>query len=141
MPVNPYQKYKQQSIMTMTPGELLLKLFDETIKQLHYAQDALTEKRYEQANACMQKSSRIISHLNKTLDMQYEISNNLERLYDFFIHKITQANIYKDPSHIEEILPLIEDLRDAFSQADRQVTAGGPGAQAGQGVQGVRKEG
>lgn len=133
MPVNPYQKYKQQSIMTMTPGELLLKLFDETIKQLHYAQDALTQKQYEQANACMQKSSRIISHLNKTLDMQYEISNNLERLYDFFIHKITQANIYKDPSHIGEILPMIEDLRDAFAQADRQVASsqGGQNGNAG----------
>ena len=131
MPVNPYQKYKQQSIMTMTPGELLLKLFDETIKQLHYAQDALPQKQYEQANASMQKATRIISHLNKTLEMQYEISKNLEQLYDFFIHKITQANIYKDPSHIAEILPMIEDLRDAFAQADRQVSSGQGGAKEG----------
>lgn len=134
MPVNPYQKYQQQSIMTMTPGELLLKLFDETIKQLHYAQDALPQKQYDQANASMQKATRIISHLNKTLDMQYDISKNLEQLYDFFMHKITQANIYKDPSHIAEILPMIEDLRDTFAQAERQVASA-------QGGQGGKKEG
>ena len=44
MPVNPYQKYQQQSIMTMTPGELLLKLYDETVKQLRYGEDALQQK-------------------------------------------------------------------------------------------------
>lgn len=124
MPANPYQKYQQQSIMTMTPGELLIKLFDETIKQLHYAKDSLAQKQYGQANASMQKATRIISHLNKTLDMQYEISKNLEQLYDFFMHKITQANTYKDASHLEEILPMVEDLRDAFAQADKQVSSG-----------------
>lgn len=124
MPANPYQRYQQQSIMTMTPGELLLKLFDETIKQLHHAKDLLAQKEYGQANASMQKATRIISHLNKTLEMQYEISKNLEQLYDFFMHKITLANTYKDAVHLEEILPMIEDLRDAFAQADKQVSSG-----------------
>ncbi len=124
MPVNPYQKYQQQSIMTMTPGELLLKLYDETVKQLRYAEDALRQKQYERANTSLQKAQRIISHLNKTLSMEYEIAQNLEALYDFFIYKITQANIHKDASHIEEILPMVTELRDAFAQAEKQVAAG-----------------
>ena len=121
---NPYQKYQQQSIMTMTPGELLLKLYDETVKQLRYAEDALRQKQYERANTSLQKAQRIISHLNKTLSMEYEIAQNLEALYDFFIYKITQANIHKDASHIEEILPMVTELRDAFAQAEKQVAAG-----------------
>ena len=76
MPVNPYQKYKQQSIMT-----------------------------------------------NKTLVMDYEISKNLEALYDFFIYKITQANIHKDAAQIEEILPMLQDLRDAYAQAEKNAAA------------------
>jgi len=123
MPVNPYQKYQQQSIMTMTPGELLLKLYDESIKQLRQAVDALGQKQYDRANTGMQKAQRIISHLNKTLVMDYEISKNLEALYDFFIYKITQANIHKDPKHIEEILPMLIDLRDAYAQAEKNTTA------------------
>ena len=123
MPVNPYQKYQQQSIMTLTPGELLLRLFDEAIKQLRYAEEQLAQKQFDHANAAMQKASRIISHLNKTLDMQYEISKNLEQLYDFFLHKITQANLHKDVTHLQEIVPMIQELRDTFAQADRQVTS------------------
>ncbi len=125
MPFNPYQKYQQQSIMTMTPGELLLKLYDETIKQLRQAIDALNQKQYEKANASLQKAQRIISHLNKTLVMDYDISKNLEALYDFFMYKITQANIYKDAAHVQEILPMIADLRDAYAQAEKQVAASG----------------
>lgn len=123
MPVNPYQKYQQQSIMTMTPGELLLKLYDEVIKQLRYSIDALGQKQYERANTSLQKAERIINHLNQTLAMEYEIAKNLESLYDFFDYKIKQANIHKDPSHLEEILPMLSELRDAFAQADKQVTA------------------
>lgn len=123
MPVNPYQKYQQQSIMTMTPGELLLKLYDEAIKQLRYGEDALQQKQYERANTSLQKAERIISHLNKTLVMEYEISRNLEALYDFFTYKIRQANVHKDATHIGEILPMVSDLRDAFAQAEKQVAA------------------
>ncbi len=123
MPVNPYQKYKQQSIMTMTPGELLLKLYDESINQLRQAVGALGQKQYDKANAALQKAQRIISHLNKTLVMDYEISKNLEALYDFFIYKITQANIHKDAAQIEEILPMLQDLRDAYAQAEKNAAA------------------
>ena len=31
MALNPYQKYQQQSVMTMTQGEMLTKLYDEVI--------------------------------------------------------------------------------------------------------------
>ena len=88
------------------------------------AEDALRQKQYERANTSLQKAQRIISHLNKTLSMEYEIAQNLEALYDFFIYKITQANIHKDASHIEEILPMVTELRDAFAQAEKQVAAG-----------------
>ena len=124
MPVNPYQKYQQQSIMTMTPGELLLKLYDETIKQLRSGEVALQQNQYDRANTSLQKAQRIISHLNKTLAMEYEIAQNLEALYEFFNYKITQANVHKDATHITEILPMVIDLRDAFAQAEKQVAAG-----------------
>lgn len=107
MPVNPYQKYQQQSIMTMTQGELLLKLYDEAIKQLNYAERFLDAKELDKVNACLLKAQRIFNHLNMTLEMQYDISKNLESLYDFFNYKITQANIHKDVKPIREILPML----------------------------------
>ena len=76
MPVNPYQKYQQQSVMTMTQGEMLLKLYDETIKQLSAAEIFMGEGSIEKTNQALQKAQKIVNHLRATLDFQYEILNH-----------------------------------------------------------------
>ena len=124
MAINPYSKYQEESILSMTQGEMLIKLYEEIIKQLYKASEAITTKKYEQANECLAKSQRIINHLISTLNFDYDISNNLVLLYDFFTHQIIQANIKKDPQFIIEIIPLVDDLRDAFSIADKKVRMG-----------------
>ena len=121
MPVNPYQKYQQQSVMTMTPGEMLLKLYDEVITQLTAVKQFNEEKDYQGANAALKKSQRIISYLDQTLDPQYEISGSLSALYDYFIRRLVDANMHKENGPIDEVLPMIEELRDTFAQADKKI--------------------
>lgn len=116
---NPYETYRRQSVMTMTQGEMLTKLYDETIKQLSAAVIHLESSQYEQVNAELQKSQKILNYLKATIDFQYEVSNGLAALYTYFVERIVQANIKKDPAPINEILPMIQELRDAFIQADR----------------------
>ena len=119
MPVNPYQQYQRQSVMTMTQGEMLTKLYDEVIKQMSGAKICLTEKDLSGVNNALQKAQRILFYLKSTLDFKYEISGNLDALYDFFIERTVQANLKKDAAMLDEIIPMIEDLRDSFVQADR----------------------
>ncbi|WP_148354903.1 flagellar export chaperone FliS [Anaerotruncus colihominis] len=119
MPVNPYQQYQRQSVMTMTQGEMLTKLYDEVIKQMSGAKICLTEKDLSGVNNALQKAQRILFCLKSTLDFKYEISGNLDALYDFFIERTVQANLKKDAAMLDEIIPMIEDLRDTFVQADR----------------------
>ena len=119
MPINPYETYKQQSVLTMTPGEMLNKLYDELIKQLSIAQLALEQQELEKVNVSLQKSQRILNYLRSTLNFQYEVSANLELLYEFFIHQIVNANIKKDASFIQEILPMVQELQQTFLQADK----------------------
>ena len=119
MPVNPYQQYQRQSVMTMTQGEMLTKLYDEVIKQMSGAKICLTEKDLSGVNNALQKAQRILFYLKSTLDFKYEISGNLDALYDFFIERTVQANLKKDAAMRDEIIPMIEDLRDTFVQADR----------------------
>ena len=119
MPVNPYQQYQRQSVMTMTQGEMLTKLYDEVIKQMSGAKICLTEKDLSGVNNALQKAQRILFYLKSTLDFKYEISGNLDALYDFFIERTVQANLKKDAAMLDEIIPMIEDLLDTFVQADR----------------------
>ena len=128
MPVNPYQKYQQQSVMTMTPGEMLLKLYDGTITQLNAAKQFHEEKDYQRSNTALQKAQKILRYLDQTLDPQYEISGNLSALYDYFIRRLVEANLHKDNGPIDEVLPMVTELRDTFAQADKASrTAAGAG--------------
>lgn len=116
---NPYQKYQEQSVMTMTPGEMLLRLYDEVITQLSAARQFNEQKDIARANAAFQKAQRIIHYLDQTLDPQYEISANLSALYDYFLRRLAEANIRKDNAPVDEVLPMIAELRDTFYQADK----------------------
>lgn len=120
MPVNPYEKYREQSVMTMTNGEMLLKLYDEIVKQLSGAVIYIEQKDYPKTNKCLQKSQKVLNHLKTTLNFKYDVSNNLSALYDFFIQQTVVANIHKDPKPIEEIIPMVEELKEAFAEAERR---------------------
>ena len=124
MSQNPYQKYQQQSIMTMTQGEMLIKLYDEVIKQLNAVKQFNLEKNYEAANFASQKAQKILHHLNSTLNFEYEISGSLSALYEYFIHRLIQSNLHKDNEPINEVLPMIDELRETFIQANRTARCG-----------------
>lgn len=121
---NPYEKYRQQSVMTMTQGEMLIKLYDGTTKQLSIAIAAMDEGDIEKSNVALQKAQKIVNYLNATLNYKYEISGNLSALYVYFIQMMVRANIKKNTAPILEILPMIEELRDVYSQADHSVRSG-----------------
>ena len=116
---NAYQKYQQQSVTTMTQGEMLIKLFDETIKQLNAVKQFNDTKDYEMANTASKKAQQIIQYLDSTLNFKYEISNNLNALYEYFIHQLVQANLHKDNAIVDEVLSMVCDLRETFIQADK----------------------
>lgn len=107
--------------MTMTRGEMLLKLYDESIKQLNNAIYFINEKNMQDAGQALQKAQLVIDYLRSTLNEKYPISGNLKSLYRFFSEQIVSANVRRDVKPLEDIIPLIQDLRDAFAQADKQV--------------------
>ena len=121
MQTNAYSRYQEQSVMTMTRADMLLKLYDETVKQLHNGVHFIKEKDMASADKCLQKAQNILQYLSSTLDRKYPISNNLASLYRFFKDQIMAASIHRDTKPLESITPMISELRDAFAQADKQL--------------------
>lgn len=119
MAMNPYKKYQEQSVATMTQGEMLNLLYETCSKRLNAGVMYIEEKRYDLANENLQKAQRIITYLNNTLDRKYEISQNLSSLYDYFNQQIIKGNIHKDIAVIKEIIPMIDDLGKTFKQAEK----------------------
>ena len=118
---NPYAKYKQQSVMTITQGDMINLLYDEIINRLNKGLLGLEVRDFEASNTHFKKAQAIISHLESTLDGQYPVSQNLSSLYEYFNYQIVQANIKKNPDPVREVLPMIMELKEAFAQADKQV--------------------
>lgn len=119
MTANAYQQYKNQSINTMTGGELLIMLYDELIKRVKQAEMAIDSQKAETANDSLQRAQDIIQYLMATLDDQYEIAKSLRALYDFFYTQLVKANINKDAEILRELLPMLIELRGAWKEADK----------------------
>ena len=116
MAANAYSEYKKQSLQTLTPMEIVVKLYDEAEKQMNIAIIAIDEKNYATANKSLQKTQDIVNALRSVLDMKIPMSKDLDALYDFFNRQLVTANMKKDTGMIRELLPMFADLRDAFAQ-------------------------
>ena len=129
---NPYQQYsqqyKQQSVMSMTAVEMLTALYDAAMKDFELAKIANEKNDIQGINKNLQKVQAIFRYLRSNLDFKYDISKNLDQLYEYFLNVAIQANIKKDFSQIDEVIAMIKELRDTYVQADKISRTTGAGA-------------
>lgn len=114
------QEYLRQSVMTATPSELLVMLFDACIRNLKMAGVALEEPAcYMKANEYFINAQKIISELIATLDMQFELSTQLLPIYEFLLRTIRQMNVRKDTSDLPSVIEILTAQRDTWEQVSR----------------------
>jgi flagellar protein FliS len=130
-------QYQQSSVFTATPEELTLMLYNGCIKAIRLAEVTVEEKNYEKANYYICKAEAIIRELRNTLDMKYEISENLYNLYTYFLNRLIEANVKKDKNILEEVLHFVEEIRDTWSQAMKQARIENSQNQSGYSAQNV----
>ena len=114
-----YQQYKQQSINSMTPGELLLLLYDELVKRSTLASIALDKQDWPTFEAALERCTDIVNYLDETLDHQYPISQDLARMYDYFTYQMGRIKIGRNKAELERLRPMLADMRDSFRAAEK----------------------
>lgn len=114
MLANPYQKYQNNSIMTASPGELTLMLYNGAIKFVNQGIEAIEKKDINKAHEYIMRAQDIIEELQVTLDMEYEIAQQIEPLYVFIKELLVQGNIHKDITKLQEANELIREFRDMW---------------------------
>lgn len=117
-----YQGYKEQGINEMSQGELLLLLYDELVKRLLRADLALGKADYPLFEASLDRCLDIIRYLDDTLDMQYPISRNLNRLYDYFSYELNRVKVGRNKTELDRMKTMIGELRDSFREANKICT-------------------
>jgi flagellar protein FliS len=114
---NPYQKYQQNSVTSAAPEELTHMLYSGGVRFINLSILHIEENNTPKAHETLVRAQEIYIHLQATLNKDMEISSNLDRLYDFIIQQLMQANIKKDPGMLRDILGLAEELRDTWKEA------------------------
>src|SRR6056297_1709280 len=109
-------EYRRQKVMTATPEELTLMLYNGCIKRVKFAIKAIENKNYSESNEYLIKAQAIIRELRGTLNMDYEISKEMSGLYEYILTLLIQGNIKKDTDSLVAAKELIEDFRDTWYQ-------------------------
>ena len=119
MAVNAAAVYKDNRILTASPAELTLMLYDGAIKFCNIAIMALEKDDLEKAHINIIKVQKIIMEFRATLDFKYPTANQFEMVYDYIYRRLVEGNIKKDKEIIEEALGYIREMRDTWKEVMR----------------------
>lgn len=114
--INPYQAYQQNSVMTASPQELTLMLYNGSLKFMKLAKKAMADNNFQEKNTNIIKAQNITQELRVTLDPDAEISKNMEQLYEYMYTRLIEANTKNDLAILEEVEGLMLELRDTWKQ-------------------------
>ena len=116
---NAYNAYKNNSVNYASREQLLLMLLDGAVKFSKVGRQAIVDKDVKKAHENLVKTQNIFYELMVTLDVAKggEWAQSLMDVYDFIVRRLTDANIKKDVEIMNEVIPLIEDVRDTWSEA------------------------
>jgi flagellar protein FliS len=121
---NPYAKYQNSKVLTASPAELTLMLYDGTIKFINIAISAIEEKDIEKANMNIIKAERIIDHLTTTLNDKYAVSEEFKKIYSYITQALIQGNIKKDTAELERALEYTRMIRDTWKEVMKKTEKG-----------------
>lgn len=121
---NPYNAYKQNSVNTASKEQLLLMLVDGAVKYTKIARLAILDRNIERAHKELVRVQDIFLELMITMDRSSKAMDDLYQLYEYIKKELARANMKKDIKIIDEVLPLIEEIRNMWHEVDMRIKTG-----------------
>lgn len=111
-----YQNYQNSKIMTASPAQLTLMLYDGAIKFCNLAIMAVEEGNIQKAHDNIKKVENIIQEFRSTLNFKYEVAKDFENIYKYIYDRLVEANIHKDKEILEEVLVHLRSMRGTWEE-------------------------
>jgi flagellar secretion chaperone FliS len=125
--MNPYarpQAYREASVMTASPEQLVVMLYDGAGRFLRQAEGSMVEGSWLQASEKLTRAEAIIDELLATLDMDAgEIAERLQAIYVFCKTRLIEARIERDPVRVDQVARLMAELRGAWANIKNPAVA------------------
>ena len=112
-------EYQRNAILTATPAELTLMLYEGAIKFCNIAKMAIERNDVPKAHDNIKRAQDIITEFRVTLDRKYPVWEDFERVYDYIYRKLVDANMHKSMEDLEEALKYIREMRDTWKEVMR----------------------
>lgn len=113
---NPYAQYNNSKILTATPAELTLMLYEGAIKFCNIAIMGIEQDDVQKAHDNIVKVQKIIDEFRATLDMKYPVAQDFDRVYVYIQKRLIDANIKKDKEILEEVLTHLREMRNTWKE-------------------------
>lgn len=117
---NPFAEYTTNKILTASPAEVTLMLYEGAIKFVNIAIVAIEHGEIEKAHNNIVKAQRIIEEFRNTLDHKYPVAEDFDRIYVYLLQRLLQANIKKDTEILEEVNTHLRSVRDTWKEVMRK---------------------
>lgn len=111
-----YAQYNNSKVLTASPAELTLMLYDGAIKFCNIAIMAIEKKDIEKSHINIVKVENIINYLQSTLDTKYPVAEDYDRIYTYLLQRLVQANMKKDPEILQEVCEHLHSVRDTWKE-------------------------
>ncbi|MBQ9136395.1 MAG: flagellar export chaperone FliS [Lachnospiraceae bacterium] len=122
---NAYAQYNNSKVLTASPAELTLMLYEGAIKFANIAIVAIENHDVQKAHTNIIKTQKIIDHFRATLDMKYPVAQDFDRVYEYLQRRLVAANVKKDKAIMEEVCEHIRSMRDTWKEVMRINRANG----------------
>ncbi len=113
---NGYSNYANNKIMTASPAQLTLMLYDGAIKFTNIAIAGIEAKDVEKAHNNIKRVERIIAEFRSTLDFKYPVAKDFDNVYKYLEYRLRQANVHKDKEMLEEVLKHLRTMRNTWEE-------------------------
>lgn len=118
-----YAAYANNKIMTASPAELTLMLYEGAIKFCNIAISAVEAKDVTKAHQNIMKVERIIEEFQATLNHKYPVAKDFDEVYTYLMMRLKEANMKKDKEILEEVLKHLRTMRDTWKEVMRTAHA------------------
>lgn len=119
IPQNAYSQYQNNKILTASPAELTLMLYEGAIKFCNIAIVGIENHDIQKAHTNIIKVERIIDEFRITLDMKYAVAQDFDRVYTYLLKRLAEANVKKDKEILEEVNDHLHAMRDTWKEVMR----------------------
>lgn len=110
-------QYLENKILSAKPEELTYMLYEGLVKFIKKAKLGLDNKNFDQVNTFSLRAEAIVDELRSTLNMEIEISKNLDSLYEYVGNAIFEANLEKSEDKFNEALEIAEGFKETWKEA------------------------